>query len=178
MSDYTDNGITIEELKDRIDIVDVIGSVVNLKRTGANHKGLCPFHSEKTPSFIVSEQRQTYHCFGCGEGGDVISFVEKYYNLDFLGAADKLADSIGAKLKKTGRRDESSDRLLEMNRKAAIFFYKAMRSGPNPGLSYMAGRGMDAQTMRDFGIGWADGEWTSLTTISHLWDTKTKRCLR
>lgn len=162
MSDYTDNGITIEELKDRIDIVDVIGSVVNLKRTGANHKGLCPFHSEKTPSFIVSEQRQTYHCFGCGEGGDVISFVEKYYNLDFLGAAEKLADSIGAKLKKTGRRDESSDRLLEMNRKAAIFFYKAMRSGPNPGLSYMAGRGMDAQTMRDFGIGWADGEWTSL----------------
>ncbi|MBQ3924362.1 MAG: DNA primase [Firmicutes bacterium] len=162
MSDYTDNGITIEELKDRIDIVDVIGSVVNLKKTGANHKGLCPFHSEKTPSFIVSEQRQTYHCFGCGEGGDVISFVEKYYNLDFLGAAEKLADSIGAKLKKTGRRDESSDRLLEMNRKAAIFFYKAMRSGPNPGLSYMAGRGMDAQTMRDFGIGWADGEWTSL----------------
>ena len=162
MSDYTDKGITIEELKDRIDIVDVIGSVVNLKRTGANHKGLCPFHNEKTPSFIVSEQRQTYHCFGCGEGGDVISFVEKYYNLDFLGAAEKLADSIGAKLKKTGRRDESSDRLLEMNRKAAIFFYKAMRSGPNPGLSYMAGRGMDAQTMRDFGIGWADGEWTSL----------------
>lgn len=162
MSEYKDNGVTIEELKDRIDIVDVIGSVVNLKKTGANHKGLCPFHNEKTPSFIVNEQRQTYHCFGCGEGGDVISFVEKYYNLDFIGAADKLAESIGTKLKKTGRRNEADDRLIEMNRKAAIFFYKAMRAGANEGLTYMAGRGLDAQTMRDFGIGWADGEWTSL----------------
>ena len=72
--------------------MDVVGRVVPLKKTGANHKGLCPFHNEKTPSFVVSEDKQIYTCFGCGAAGDVIQFVEQYYNLDFRGAMEKLAE--------------------------------------------------------------------------------------
>ena len=80
----------IDELKMRVNIVDVIGREVSLKRTGSNYKGLCPFHGEKTPSFNVNENGQYYHCFGCGETGDAIRFVEKYYNLSFMDAVEKL----------------------------------------------------------------------------------------
>ena len=87
-----------DEIKSRCDIVDVIGRVVSLKKAGSNYKGLCPFHNEKTPSFVVSETKQFFKCFGCGESGDVISFVEKYYNLDFKGAAEMLARDYGIDL--------------------------------------------------------------------------------
>ena len=73
----------VQRVKDAAQIVDIIGECVSLKRTGANMKGLCPFHAEKTPSFIVNPARQSFHCFGCGEGGDVLTFMEKYYNLTF-----------------------------------------------------------------------------------------------
>lgn len=97
----------VEELKNRIDIVDVIGRTVQLKRAGANYKGLCPFHNEKTPSFIVSPQKQIFTCFGgCGASGDVVSFVEKYYNLDFNEAVQKLADEYGIEIKKKEYKDD------------------------------------------------------------------------
>ena len=80
----------IDELKTRVNIVDVIGREVSLKKAGSSYKGLCPFHSEKTPSFNVNEERQFYHCFGCGEKGDVIHFVERYYNLSFVESVEKL----------------------------------------------------------------------------------------
>ena len=83
-------GIT-DEIKAGCNIVDVIGRSVNLKRSGSNYKGVCPFHNEKTPSFVVSEDKQIFTCFGCGQSGDVISFVEKYYNLSFQEAIEKLA---------------------------------------------------------------------------------------
>ena len=85
----------VDEIKSRCNIVDVIGRVVTLKKAGANYKGLCPFHNEKTPSFVVSEPKQIYKCFGCGESGDVITFVEKYYNQDFKGAVEMLARDYG-----------------------------------------------------------------------------------
>ena len=85
-------GTTVEELKNQINIVDVVGRVVPLKRAGANYKGVCPFHSEKTPSFVVSEQKQIFTCFGCGASGDVIEFTKRYYNLDFAEAVEKLAN--------------------------------------------------------------------------------------
>ena len=84
-----------EEIKSRCDIVDVIGRVVPLKKTGANLKGPCPFHKEADPSFVVSEAKQIFTCFGCGATGDVIGFVEKYYQMDFIQAAEKLADEYG-----------------------------------------------------------------------------------
>ncbi len=160
-----DNGATIEEIKDRCNIVDVIGRVVNLKKAGINYKGLCPFHNEKTPSFVVSETKQRYTCFGCNKHGDVISFMQEYYNMDFMQALEKLADEVGLEVKKVSRPGgEKKDELFEINRQAARFFYKALREKPNPGLPYMRERGLDDETLRVFGIGWADGEWDSLRT--------------
>ena len=89
----------VDEIKSRCNIVDVIGRVVTLKKAGSSYKGLCPFHNEKTPSFSVDETRQSYKCFGCGEGGDVISFVQKYYSLDFMEAMELLAKEYGIELK-------------------------------------------------------------------------------
>lgn len=160
-----DNGATIEEIKDRCNIVDVIGRVVNLKKAGINYKGLCPFHNEKTPSFVVSETKQRYTCFGCNKHGDVISFMQEYYNMDFMQALEKLADEVGLEVKRVSRPGgEKKDELYEINRQAARFFYKALREKPNPGLPYMRERGLDDETLRVFGIGWADGEWDSLRT--------------
>ena len=95
------SGTTVEELKNQINIVDVVGRVVPLKRAGANYKGVCPFHSEKTPSFVVSEQKQIFTCFGCGASGDVIEFTKRYYNLDFAEAVEKLAKEVVCNKKDT-----------------------------------------------------------------------------
>ena len=86
---------TLEELKSRLNIVDVIGRVVPLRRAGSNFKGVCPFHNEKTPSFVVSEQKQIFTCFGCGASGDAIEFTKRYYNLEFQEAVEKLAAENG-----------------------------------------------------------------------------------
>jgi DNA primase len=86
-------GNIVDEIKNRCNIVDVIGRYVPLKRTGSNYKGLCPFHNEKTPSFVVSDTKQIFTCFGCGATGDVIAFIQKYDNLDFLEAVEKLRSS-------------------------------------------------------------------------------------
>ncbi len=145
--------------------MDVIGRVVTLKKAGSSYKGLCPFHSEKTPSFTVDEGRQTYKCFGCGEGGDVISFVQKYYSLDFMEAMEQLAKEYGIELKTGGNASDGrqSKEFYEINRLAARFFYKALREHNNPGYTYMRRRGMTDETLNTFGIGYADDEWTSLT---------------
>ena len=88
-------GTGVDDLKSQLNIVDVIGRVVPLKRAGSNYKGVCPFHNEKTPSFVVSEQKQIFTCFGCGASGDVIGFTMKYYNLDFMEACEKLGRENG-----------------------------------------------------------------------------------
>ena len=157
------NFSNVEEIKSRCNIVDVIGRVVTLKKAGSSYKGLCPFHNEKTPSFSVDEGRQTYKCFGCGEGGDVISFVEKYYNLDFMEAMEMLARDYGIELKKSNRGSQHTKEYYEINRQAAIFFFNAFRRGPNPAYTYMHGRGISDETLHTFGIGYADDAWTSLT---------------
>jgi DNA primase len=156
----------IDEIKTRCDIVDVIGRVVNLKRAGSNYKGLCPFHNEKTPSFVVSGQKQIFTCFGCGATGDVIEFVQKYNGLDFREALEKLAEETGVTLDSGYRKDEDREQLYEINRQAARYFYKAMRQSANPGWDYMAGRGLTPETMKKFGIGYADDSWDGL--YNHL----------
>ena len=87
-----------DEIKSHINIVDFIGKRVTLKKTGRNYKGLCPFHNEKTPSFIVSPERQTFHCFGCGKGGDILAFVMEYDHVDFVEALAEMAEETGVKL--------------------------------------------------------------------------------
>jgi len=154
---------TIEDLKSQINIVDVVGRVVALKRAGANHKGVCPFHNEKTPSFVVSEQKQIFTCFGCGATGDFIEFTKRYYNLDFNEAVEKLAGEYGIAIKKNSY-SEDREKYYEINREAARFFYRAFTEGKNAGYTYMKNRGLDDTTLKKFGIGYADEKWDSLYT--------------
>ncbi|MDD2484113.1 MAG: DNA primase [Eubacteriales bacterium] len=157
------SGNIVEEIKSRCNIVDVIGRTVSLKKMGINHKGLCPFHNEKTPSFIVSEERQHFTCYGCGATGDVIEFVQRYHNLDFFGAVERLAGEYGIDLEKSGYAGEGKkERLYEINREAAAYFYKVFTENKNPGRDYMEKRGFTTSTLRKFGIGYADPEWHSL----------------
>lgn len=158
------SGVSAEELKDQLNIVDVISRVVPLKRAGSNYKGICPFHNEKTPSFIVSEQKQIFTCFGCGASGDVIEFTKRFYNLDFVEACEKLGRENGIEVEfKKGTENKKRDRLLSLNRTAARYFCKTFFEAANPGYTYMRSRGMDDATLTKFGIGYADPEWDSLT---------------
>ena len=117
---------TISEVKKRIEIVDFIGSFINLKRSGRNYKAVCPFHQEKTPSFVVSPDRQIWHCFGaCSEGGDVIKFLMKWENLTFYEALKELAEKAGVKIKSVPFEDrvwEKKERLIKLNSLTADYF--------------------------------------------------------
>lgn len=157
---------TVDEIKSRCNIVDVIGQVVPLKRAGSNFKGRCPFHNEKTPSFVVSETKQIFTCFGCGATGDVFAFVQKYYQLDFMQAVEKLAKEYGIEVDRSFRKDEHKDEAYNINREAAKFFFKAFREKANPGYTYMINRGISHETLNKFGIGYADESWDSL--YNHL----------
>lgn len=158
---FQDNIIT--EIKNRCDIVDVIGRHIPLKKTGSNYKGVCPFHNEKTPSFVVSETKQIFTCFGCGATGDVIEFVKRYNNLDFPEAVEKLAGECGIEIKYTGHgQDDQKTAMYDLNRQAATFFYASFKDRTNPAYQYMKKRGLDDETLRKFGIGYADSGWTSL----------------
>ncbi len=156
------NNSSIDELKENINIVDEIAKVVPLKRAGSNYKGCCPFHNEKTPSFVVSEQKQIFTCFGCGETGNVIKFTQRYYNLDFLEAVEKLAREHGITLKHSGTEDKDRERYYEINKEAARFFYRSFTESKNPGYTYMKKREIEDVTLKKFGIGYADDRWDSL----------------
>ncbi len=157
----------IEELKIRCPIEDVISSYVTLRRAGSNHLGLCPFHSEKTPSFTVFSGTSSFYCFGCGAGGDVISFIMRAENLDYRDALEFLAKRAGITLPDDGARDErgvSRKRLYEMNTAAAKFFRSALFESEYGGAarSYLTKRGLSQTIIRRFGLGFADGEFGSL----------------
>ncbi|MBR4861503.1 MAG: DNA primase [Firmicutes bacterium] len=155
------NNSTIDDLKSQINIVDVVGRVVALKRAGANHKGVCPFHNEKTPSFVVSEQKQIFTCFGCGATGDAIKFTQQYYNLDFNEAIEKLGNEYGITIKRSNF-GEDREKYYEVNKEAARFFYRAFTEQKNAGYTYMKNRGLDDAILKKFGIGYADEKWDSL----------------
>lgn len=152
---------TIENLKNQINIIDVVGRVVPLKRAGSNYKGVCPFHNEKTPSFVVSEQKQIFTCFGCGATGDAIEFVKRYYNLDFSEAVEKLAGEYGITLEKNTFND-NREIYYKVNKLAANFFYKSFTEKANKGYAYMKRRGISPAILKKFGIGYADAQWDSL----------------
>ena len=161
---YPENFIT--ELVERSDIVDVVGSYVRLgKKSGSNLFGLCPFHSEKTPSFSVSPDKQIYHCFGCGKGGGVISFIMEIENLSFPEAVEFLARRAGMPIPEQQNDAESRkrERMLALNRDAARFFYEQLSSpGGQAARDYMAKRRIGAATAKNFGLGFAPNSWDSL----------------
>ena len=156
----------LQELIERNDIVDVVGSYVRLtKKSGSNQFGLCPFHSEKTPSFSVSASRQIYHCFGCGKGGGVINFVMEVENLSFPEAVEFLAKRVNMPLPEQEDNHEAKKRkrLLELNREAAKFFYGNLsKPEGKPALEYMAKRQISPTTAKRFGLGYAPDTWDSL----------------
>ena len=153
----------VEEIRAKSDIVAVISGYVSLKKKGANHWGCCPFHNEKTPSFAVSESKQMYHCFGCGESGSVFTFLMKYENYSFPEAIRVLADRAGVKLPEIEYSEEQKQRanrrqrLLDINKDAATFFYYQLRKNPHGevGLAYLRKRELTEETMKKFGLGYA-----------------------
>ncbi|UZD60934.1 DNA primase [Brevibacterium sp. JSBI002] len=164
----------IDELRSRTRIDEVIGEFVTLKTAGIGSlKGLCPFHDEKTPSFTVRPQVGMYHCFGCGESGDVFTFLQKVEQLSFVEAVETLAGKAGMHLRyedgKGPDREQASrrQRLLEMHEVAGRFFAQALESEAGQiGREFLSGRGFPAESSREFGIGFAPKSWDALT--SHL----------
>ena len=154
-----------EEIKQQINIVDVIGREVKLKKSGSGYMGLCPFHGEKTPSFSVNEAGQFYHCFGCGCGGDVYKFVMDYYKLSFVEAVEKLCGEYGITPPEWGKRDNRIDyeKYYQINAKAARFYYNCLGQVPNNGITYLIQRGLSKDTITAFGLGYAPGSGTALT---------------
>ncbi len=159
----------VEEIKDRLDIVEVISAYVPLRKAGSVYKGLCPFHQEKTPSFVVYPDRGTWHCFGaCGTGGDVFSFVMKRDNLDFPEALELLARKAGVNLAPPSaarsQQEQILDRLREINQAAAVYFHHQLRQAPQGQVArdYLAGRGFDDATLDAFLLGYAPDRWDGL----------------
>ena len=157
-----------DELKAQLNIVDIIGREVTLKKSGSNYMGLCPFHNEKTPSFSVNEGKQFYHCFGCGKSGDVIGFVQEYYKLPFMEAVEKLAAENGIKLpeRRSSGPKIDYDKYHGINAKAARFFYNNLGTKGNKGLAYLKKRGLSKETITAFGLGYAPASGTAL--VDHL----------
>lgn len=161
----------IEEVKARLDIVDVIGEAVQLHKAGRTFKAPCPFHAEKTPSFIVNPDRQTWHCFGaCATGGDVISFVMKREGIEFGEALRMLAERTGVKLKErrvSEEQDRATQRLYEANEAAAAYFQSKLRTDAGRiAREYVEGRQIDEATARSFGLGYSLAGWEDL--LNHL----------
>lgn len=161
MAYYSDE--IIEEVRSKNDIVDVIGSYVHLHKKGSNYFGLCPFHAEKSESFSVSPSKQMYYCFGCHAGGNVFTFLKQYENYTFGEALEALADRVGVSLPKVEltpekkREADKRERLLEVNREAAKYFYTLMRTERGKrAYEYFKGRELSDETMQKFGLGYSD----------------------
>lgn len=155
---------TIQEIKDKLDIADVIGRYMHLKKSGTNLKGLCPFHGEKTPSFMVSPQKQIWHCFGCGEGGDVIGFIKRYENVEFREALEMAAELAGIELPtfRSGGPDKSElDELVKINELTAEFFQTSLPASL-AAQKYLQDRGLSPQTIERWRIGFAPDSFDSL----------------
>lgn len=164
----------IDDLINRLDIVDVVSSRVQLKKTGKNYSACCPFHKEKTPSFTVSPDKQFYYCFGCGAGGNALGFVMDHDNLDFPQAVEELARAAGMEVpREQGRRDHkprqpTDSPLYPLLDAASEFYRQALRSHPTrkAAVDYLKGRGLSGEIARDFGLGFAPPGWDNL--LKHL----------
>ena len=154
----------LDEIKSKNDIVDIVSQYVVLKRTGRNYMGLCPFHKEKSGSFCVSPDKQIFHCFGCGVGGNVFTFIMEYENMSFPEAVQYLADKAGMTLPESNQSGQDASRekykilLRDMNKTAAAYFHYIMRHTEHgkKAYEYFKGRGLSDETINQFGLGYAD----------------------
>lgn len=153
----------VEEIRSRSDIVDVISGYIRLQRKGSNYVGVCPFHNDRNPSMSVNQPRQIYHCFSCGAGGDVFKFVMEYENLTFPEALKVLADRAGIVLperdnmKEARQQADLKAQIMEMNKLAAKYYYYILRQpAGKQGMDYLLGRKLGEETIRKFGLGYAD----------------------
>lgn len=159
---------TIEEIRSRANIVDVVSAYLpELRRRGGTHKCNCPFHKEKTPSFTVNEERQIYHCFGCGAGGDVFGFVMEYEKVDFVGAVQLLADRVGVEVVfEGGRREEQGGKevLLKLHAEAAAYYHRVLMQGKEGEAArrYLEERALSVEVIKEFQIGFAPDTWEGL----------------
>ena len=160
----------IQQLVGLCEIEDVVSSYVTIRRAGRNPKGLCPFHSEKTPSFVLYPDNQSFYCFGCGAGGDVVTFVRRIENLDYIEAVKLLAQRAGIPMPEDGYDDSFAKlktRILEINRELARFYHAHLISpAGKKGLDYLRERGLSDRTIRRFGLGYAPEDWDA--AIRHL----------
>jgi DNA primase len=169
----------IQDLLSRVDVVDVVGRHVELKKAGINHKGLCPFHGEKTPSFIVSPSRQTYHCFGCGAHGDALRFLMEHAGMGFIDAVHDLAQQVGMAVPEDDTSPEERARaaetkarqatLTEVLARATEHYRKQLKNNPRA-IGYLKGRGLTGQIAARFGMGYAPEGWRGLASVYPKYD--------
>jgi DNA primase len=161
----TSSGIAAE-IKSKLPVIDVVGETVVLKRAGSAYKGLCPFHAEKTPSFIVTPDRESWRCFGCGEGGDIFTFLMRRDGIDFREALSRLAEKAGVELSAQTAKDDRHRRRLREALEAAIAWYREVllqARQAEAARRYLAERGLTDETLERFGIGYAPTTWDALT---------------
>jgi DNA primase len=154
------------EVKNKLSVVDVVGETVSLKKAGSTYKGLCPFHGEKTPSFVVTPGRESWHCFGCGLGGDIFSFVMQRDTVSFPEALKTLAAKAGVEIDERSRHEDAHRARLRSVLESAVAFYHAVLTASaagKPALEYLRGRGFTDETITAFQLGWAPGGWDQMT---------------
>ena len=162
----------VEKVKRKIDVADLIGSYIPIKRAGRNFKANCPFHNEKSPSFVISPERQIWHCFGCAKGGDIFTFVEEYERMDFAEALKLLADKADIKLTQTvfkSKQDEKKNRIYEINHLSSLFYHYLLTEHPSgkKALTYVTEeRGLSKALLTTYGIGYAPRQGNAL--VSYL----------
>lgn len=158
---------TADEIRSKLNIVDLVSEYVKLEKKGREYKGLCPFHSEKTPSFSVSEDKQVYHCFGCQKGGDIIKFLCEYENIGYLESLEILAKRAGVSLNeksnyKNKKAFELKKNLFEIYKQAALYYVANLYGSNKTALNYLSSRHLNKNTASAFGIGYAPDTWNSL----------------
>lgn len=159
----------VNEIISRNDIVEVISEYLPLQPGGANHRALCPFHNEKSPSFMVSREKQIYKCFGCGAAGNVAGFIMEKENLDFVEALKKLAERVHMQIPEDDMSQEAKEMLqeqhtlMDLHREAASFYFQNLKKPGSPGAAYLAKRGWSIHTIKSFGLGYAPDQWDALT---------------
>jgi DNA primase len=155
----------IDQVRDSVNIVDIISRYVTLKKRGRNYLGLCPFHTEKTPSFSVNAEKQIFHCFGCGTGGNIFSFLMRHENLSFVDAVRRLAEESGIKIPVSTefkKQESENEQLFKANQVAERFYFHQLGKAPDALVAYLKERGILSETIKTFHLGYASAEWDGL----------------